>query len=345
MIGIAEKFTPDELKELEELTKLYGVLKKKRDPGITAKLKSSKEKYFKFFCNGRYLVYFDGSKAPTINSKPKNIIFIDEIVSVEENYMGKPTHFNIRLRGDKNLHLKAPSPDEAKKWCTTLKRVSQLFAGKFFVDTEPLRKWKDKVELRVLNMIMEDVEREHFALILEDFDFKHPLEAKGLASFYNSFKENTRRTRFMMSMATHSSTKHADQLQQDEELVKGITKTATNMFKLGVNFVIPFDILWNKVYMVMATSKSYVGLVLIIPARRCDSHGHDETFTTKPASDLDGTRNLVHLQVRWATGQIGIHREDSRQVFSEIILETRFLSNCLNLMEFRLSRGTVFVSR
>ena len=51
------KFNKEELEKLKESSNIRGLLKKKRD----SKFASSKEKYFDFYCYGRYLAYFDGS--------------------------------------------------------------------------------------------------------------------------------------------------------------------------------------------------------------------------------------------------------------------------------------------
>jgi len=50
-----EKFSPEEQEELERLTALNGMLRKKGD-NLFGK---TKERYFKFFALGRYLAYFD----------------------------------------------------------------------------------------------------------------------------------------------------------------------------------------------------------------------------------------------------------------------------------------------
>ena len=77
---------------------------------------------------------------------------------MEGNYTGKETHFNIKLKCGKNLHLKAPSAEEAKKWVQNIENIRKLYEGKLFIDLNPHRNWKEQVDLNVLNVCMEEIE-------------------------------------------------------------------------------------------------------------------------------------------------------------------------------------------
>lgn len=45
---------------------------------------------------------------------------------------------------------------------------------------------------------------------------------------------------------------------KDSNIVNTLTKTTTDFLTIGINFVLPVNIFWDKVFCLMATSKSYV---------------------------------------------------------------------------------------
>ena len=67
-MNFLNKFSKEDIERLKQISEISGLLKKKREKGLTAKFSSSKEKFFNFFCYGRYLAYFDGS--PVLCSSP-----------------------------------------------------------------------------------------------------------------------------------------------------------------------------------------------------------------------------------------------------------------------------------
>jgi hypothetical protein len=86
------------------------------------------------------------------------VVFIDEIESIEDNYSGKKGHFNLKLKGGKDVHLKHDKPEEASKWVVVFQNLIKVYKGKTLLDFEIDRKWKDEVDVRVINMIMEELE-------------------------------------------------------------------------------------------------------------------------------------------------------------------------------------------
>lgn len=79
------------------------------------------------------------------------------------------------------------------------------------------------------------------------------------------------KSRFMMGYMMYCKTELPENEKPKEDtnlftditsgITKGITdltKTTTNILQMGVNFVIPLNIFWDKVFCIMATSKSYV---------------------------------------------------------------------------------------
>jgi hypothetical protein len=270
MNNIADKFNPVELDELSKLASLNGILKKKRDPGIQAKFSPSNEKFFRFFGYGRYLVYFN-TKIPNPEDKPSNIILMEEIMRVEPNYLSKPTHFNIKLRGDKNLHLKAETAELAAKWVLHLDKIGRYFLGKVFLDSDPHRKWKEPVGPMVESLIMEQIEAENPDLVTDKSDeIEQAIRAKDMDSSLRDIGEKTRKSRFYFGFVSHCMTLKSDGIQAPDDLtnpnvvaavnnvVDGITKTATSFLKVGVNFVLPTNIFWNKRFCVMSTAKNFV---------------------------------------------------------------------------------------
>lgn len=91
------------------------------------------------------------------------------------------------------------------------------------------------------------------------------LDAKNISGCLNSFKETRRKSRFMMGFCSHSLTDKADDVAPTDptdikKVVSGVTKTATDFLTVGINFVLPTNIFWNKVFCIMATPKSYVAM-------------------------------------------------------------------------------------
>ena len=63
-----DKFNKEELKILEANSNMSGMLKKKREKGVVSLFDSSVDRFFRFFCNGRFFVYYD--KEPVACSDP-----------------------------------------------------------------------------------------------------------------------------------------------------------------------------------------------------------------------------------------------------------------------------------
>ncbi len=104
---------------------------------------------------------------------------------------------------------------------------------------------------------------ENWNSIKDEFNFNEVLEAKNILNHLNSFKENKRKSRFMMGFCSHSLTDKADDsIPTDptdiKKVVNGVTKTATAFLTVGINFVLPTNIFWNKVFCIMVTPKSFV---------------------------------------------------------------------------------------
>lgn len=56
-----EKFSKEDLEKLEDLSRVSGLLKKKRPKGMKSAVMKSNERYFRFFNYGRIIAYFFGT--------------------------------------------------------------------------------------------------------------------------------------------------------------------------------------------------------------------------------------------------------------------------------------------
>lgn len=94
-----------------------------------------------------------------------------------------------------------------------------------------------------------------------------------MTSCFAEIGPKMQKSRFMLGYMTHCVTELEQEKKADDkkdknivtgmvtgitDLTKGIIKTGTNMLQIGVNFMIPLNIFWDKVFCMMATSKSYV---------------------------------------------------------------------------------------
>ncbi len=78
---------------------------------------------------------------------------------VDKAFEGKKNHFNIRLKNGKSVHLKHDDDKEALKWTTAIEKLVSVYKGKSLLDFEVGSNWKDQTDIRIVNMIMEELER------------------------------------------------------------------------------------------------------------------------------------------------------------------------------------------
>lgn len=152
-----DTFAEDELMTANQVGSLACDLKKKRDDGIVSMFSSSTNRYFRFFSYGRFLVYFDSRPGPT--DKPKAIVVIDEVEKVEKDYKGKKGHFSIKLKGGKDVHLKHDDPTVANCWADAIIKLKEFYKNSPFSSAEANRKWKDRLDPRIIQIISEELER------------------------------------------------------------------------------------------------------------------------------------------------------------------------------------------
>lgn len=82
---------------------------------------------------------------------------MDDIEGVQEKYQGKKNHFLIKLKTHE-MHLKCDDQKEADAWVEAINNLLQVFKGKKLVNFDIDRKYKDKLDVRVQNLIMKELE-------------------------------------------------------------------------------------------------------------------------------------------------------------------------------------------
>jgi hypothetical protein len=146
------EFTPEELVLINQYTALTGMIKKKRpDTSWLSKLDASVDRYFKFWCKGKYFVYYDTPiEKLKVSDIPGCIIFVKEIEKIEDSYKGKKGHFFIKLKNH-DLWLKCDKKEESDKWVKAITFFYNLYQNKKVYDQEAdeSRGWKDDVDVRI----------------------------------------------------------------------------------------------------------------------------------------------------------------------------------------------------
>lgn len=85
-------------------------------------------------------------------------MFITEIKELVDNYEGKKSHFLLKLENE-TVHLKCDEAAEKDRWVQAITRLRTIYQGKKVFDFEDDRKsHKDEIDVRILNMIMDEQE-------------------------------------------------------------------------------------------------------------------------------------------------------------------------------------------
>lgn len=135
---------------------------------------------------------------------------------------------------------------------STLTRIGELFKGKDIDDRDGNRQWKDKkIDPSVVNSVMEEVESRLEIILVENIgeigaqmDYRAVLEDKKLLEFYEGFKEQTRKTRFMFGYMDYIACPHST--------------PSPVLSSPGLNYTPPPSSGWKKYFAFMITNKSYV---------------------------------------------------------------------------------------
>ena len=187
-----------------------------------------------------------------MTEKPKNVIYIDEIKSIEEKYKKKKNHFNVVLKNGKNLHLKCDKVEDMKNWVDCLNSLKQIYDGKKLVDFDINRKYKDQIDVRVMNLIMEEHEKNYMDKISPKLNFNKPLTAKGIKSYYDSLSPGFRKNRVMMGFVKKTVGKQVSNNSNDDN-----NENNADMINLGNKFVLPETLtFWDDNFCILFSSKA-----------------------------------------------------------------------------------------
>ena len=149
-----DHFSKEELKKANTLGSLACNLKKRRDEGFVSMFSSTMDRYFRFFCHGRYIAYFNSK--PKFDTEPKNIILIDEIDKIEREE--KLTDFMIFLKDGKTIKLKHDDESVVASWVKSIKELKLFYKSFSQFSEEAMRKYKDKLDPRTMFAILEELE-------------------------------------------------------------------------------------------------------------------------------------------------------------------------------------------
>ena len=108
-------------------------------------------------------------------------------------------------------------------------------------------------------------------MLSSKIDCTPALKAKDLTNYVSRLSKRSRENKFIFSLLTHSTTDSqkqksgGDDKNIAEKVISGftdkLTMGASTLFsfgKSGLNFILPGNLFWDKIFMIMATSKSYV---------------------------------------------------------------------------------------
>lgn len=175
------ELTEDEKAKIKKLTVMTGVVKKKRDKGtVIALVSASEQKYFCFKGMGRFLVHYADKKKPGLYDKPESVIFVNEIKEIVDNYEGKKSHFYLKMENE-GIHMKCDEQKEKERWVESLRGLMEIFKGKKILDwDDDRRSHKEEMDVRVMNIIMDEQEDEYMNEINKKLNFDSILKLKKL---------------------------------------------------------------------------------------------------------------------------------------------------------------------
>lgn len=90
--------------------------------------------------------------------KPEAVVFITEIKELVDDLEGKKNHFLLKLEKE-SIHLKCDDTREKERWVSAINRLRNIYQGKKIFDWEDDRRsHKDEIDIRVMNVIMDEQE-------------------------------------------------------------------------------------------------------------------------------------------------------------------------------------------
>lgn len=121
--------------------------------------------YFALRGDGQFFCYYEESKKPvtsyhqqSYDTKPKGIIFCKEIKEVIDNFEGNKDTLMVKSNLD-DMQIKIENPEEKQKWVNSLRFLAKFYQEeKESVCLDNRKSFKDTIDIKALNMILEDQE-------------------------------------------------------------------------------------------------------------------------------------------------------------------------------------------
>lgn len=163
---------------------LQGVIKKKKEKSLVGGIKNpgSSKKYFKFYLKGRLFVYFDET-SPKPDSKPKLVVYIQEVKELLKAPGGKADHMKIKLP-DKEIELKFNSPKETSLWYDALYFLKEHYKN---APLTRIRSYKEDVDIETLLEVAAENEVEKWEAAKGRYDYTSFLKDKKLDELFLLF--------------------------------------------------------------------------------------------------------------------------------------------------------------
>lgn len=149
------------------------------------------------------------------------------------------------------MHLKCDNQKDADNWVKALQMLQNVYKDKKLVDFDINRKYKDKLDVRVSNMIMKEIEQNNWERIKGNFNYDRFLEDKGIKSYYDDFSDEMKRNRVYFGKFKRNS---GEKLDPDLVGDEGID---LSLISMGNSVVLPKNIFWDTLYGIIFTSKSF----------------------------------------------------------------------------------------
>lgn len=169
---------------VQAFSKLQGIIKKKKEKSMVGGMinPGSSKKFFKFYSKGQILVYYDDCP-PKPESRPKLVIYIQEIKDMQMAFKGKVDHLKITLP-NKEIELKFSSVKEMNIWCQAID-----FLRDFYKNTvlNRVRNYKEDIDVETMVDIIAENEVEKWETVKQKFDYTSFFKDKKLEELFMLF--------------------------------------------------------------------------------------------------------------------------------------------------------------
>lgn len=164
--------------------KLKGNVKSKKEFSLLGNLKNpgSLKRYFKFHHKGRVMVFYDECP-PKEDSKPKTVVYMQEIKDVQANFGGKNGHVKV-LFDDDSFVLKFDFPKEMDEWIKAVNFFRDFYKNE---KIQCSRTYQEEIDIEASLKIMAENEIENWNLIKDKYDYSIFFKDKNLFELFTRF--------------------------------------------------------------------------------------------------------------------------------------------------------------